>query len=99
MSATPKRYRKLPVEVVAVCWTGSNWDVIAEFVQENGGMGTYPLDLKVRHMDHVLDLWIEKSKTWRYGLPVGDWIIAERDGVGFYPCTAAEFEVAYEAVE
>jgi hypothetical protein len=36
MSDTPRRYRKLPIEVTAICWTGSNWDAVAEFVREDG---------------------------------------------------------------
>jgi hypothetical protein len=44
-------------------------------------------------------LWIEKSNTWRPDLPVGDWVIAERDGVGFYPCTAEQFTDTYEAAD
>jgi hypothetical protein len=95
----PRLYRKLPVDMLCLQWTGQNWDAVARFVRENGGQGKLPFDLKVRQMDDMLDLWIEKSKTWRYGMPVGDWIILERDGEGFYPCTRAEFEAGYEVVD
>lgn len=93
----PRTYRKLPLEVVAIRWTGSNWDAVEKFIRTS--RSKLPFDLVARNLNGVLDLWIEKSKTWRYGLPVGDWIIAERDGIGFYPCTAEEFEASFEAVE
>lgn len=83
----PGRYRKRPVEVDAIRWSGDNWDAIEKFA---GGHATF-------HGGDI-DVWIEKSKTWRQALPVGDWIIAERDGVGFYPCTADQFADTYEAV-
>jgi len=92
----PGTYKKLPIEVQAIQWTAHNWDAVEGFIKSSDSK--LPFDLVARHLNGVLDLWIEKSKTWRYGLPVGDWIIAERDGIGFYPCTSAEFEASYEPV-
>lgn len=43
----------------------------------------------------VLKLWIAKSDAWGT-LRAGDWVIAERDGAGVYPCTAEEFAAIYE---
>jgi hypothetical protein len=93
-----RTYKKLPIEVQAIRWTGHNWDAVEAFIKTSDSK--LPFDLVARHLGYgQLDLWIEKSKTWRYGLPVGDWIIAERDGIGFYPVTAEEFEATFEAVE
>lgn len=43
------------------------------------------------------ELWVEKKKQWREILPQ-DWIILEEDGIGFYPCPAAEFKEKYEEI-
>lgn len=84
----PARYRKLPVEVLALKWTGDNWAAIQEFAGKH----------VVFHGGDI-DVWIAKSKTWRQAMPVGDWIIAELDGDGVYPCEAAAFDRTHEALE
>lgn len=42
-------------------------------------------------------MWVEKSQAWCVISP-GTWVLAEADGVGFYPCTAEQFEASYEPV-
>ncbi len=84
----PRRYRKLPVEVLALRWTGDNWDAVTDFAGKH----------VVFHGGDI-DVWIEKSRTWRQAMPVGDWIIAELDGDSVYPCAAAAFEATHEPVE
>lgn len=95
---SPSVYRKRPVEVVAIRWTGRNWPEVAGFV---ASVPSPSLDgPAVRQASSGrLALWIEKSQTWRPDHPVGDWIIAERDGVGVYPCVASEFDETYEEIE
>jgi hypothetical protein len=85
---SPRRYRKLPVEVLALKWTGDNWPAVKAFAGKH----------VVFHGGDI-DVWIEKSKTWRQAMPVGDWIIAEIDGHGVYPCPAEAFPVIHEAIE
>lgn len=84
----PARYRKKPVEVDALQWTGSNWEALERFAGAH-----------VRFHGGDIDVWIEKSNTWRQALPVGDWVIGERDGVGFYPCTKEQFPEIHEPVD
>jgi hypothetical protein len=96
MSDTPARYRKRPVEVTACQWTGENFDVVDAFagwskVESEYKRTAYQLNDRLR-------LWIDKSQTWGM-LQLGDWVIAERDGVGFYPCVAEQFAETYEPVE
>lgn len=92
------RYRKKPVEVEAFHYVFDSGavDRLCEF------MGTKPGD-EVRpdrlwdEPDWPLLIWIEKSAA--FGRIVsGDYVIAERDGVGFYPCVRAQFDETYEAV-
>lgn len=42
-------------------------------------------------------LWVEKSEEW-CRIDVGDWIIVEPDGEGFYPCKRAIFAAKYDRV-
>jgi hypothetical protein len=44
-----------------------------------------------------LEMWVEKSQAWCTITP-GTWVLAEADGVGFYPCTAEQFAASYEPV-
>lgn len=43
------------------------------------------------------ELWVEKSNNW-CDLRKGDYIVAEPDGSGFYPCTAEVFRARYYPV-
>lgn len=87
---TPASYRKKPVEVIALRWLGDNYEIVAEFVGSESCLR--------REDDGAIALWIAKSRNWGI-VNVNDWIIAERDGVGYYPCTAEQFTDTYEPVE
>lgn len=47
---------------------------------------------------HNAALWVEKSNAW-CTVHRGDWIVAEPDGDGYYPCTAAVFWRTHEVPE
>ena len=96
MSATPRQYRKRPIEMTAVRWTGSNGGVIEAFTGWSQ-WGSKRFRTVYRDGEDLL-LWIEKSET-RGRVRKGDWVIAELDGAGFFPCTAEQFDVIYEPVE
>ena len=86
-------YRKRPVEVEAVQWTGRNTIEIGEFLGETAWhfwVGTGVIALRVAG-GAVLSSTVLSVKA-------GDWIVAEPDGMGFYPCAAAIFETTYEPV-
>lgn len=79
----PKRYRKKPVVIEALQWTG-DWEPVREFILGGGGFA------------HVAgeELLIETEEGVMHASP-GDWIIK---GVAseFYPCKPDIFEATYE---
>lgn len=81
--STPLKYRKLPVEIEAVQWTGSNHQEIEDFVK--------------RAITIVEpDLYIETLEGTMMASQ-GDWIIKGVKGE-FYPCKPDIFEETYELV-
>lgn len=79
----PKKYRKKPVVIEAVQWTGNNDDDIMEFVptgrfgdDDDGGVYIMTLEGEMR-------------------ASVGDYIIKGVQGE-FYPCKPDIFEQTYE---
>lgn len=87
------RYRKKPVEIEAIQWTGSNQAEIADF------MGTSPVfedapDGSARG-DAVRLRTIHGDDAWARP---GDWIIPEIAAGRFYPCKRAVFEATYEEI-
>lgn len=91
------KYRKKPVVVEAVQWTGINLEEIKSFVGENleysimdgswkVGMGKPAVSMKINTLEGVMEA------------SVGDYIIK---GVNreFYPCKPDIFEKTYERAE
>lgn len=84
-----KRYRKLPVEIEAIQWSGSNWHQMIEWVKwENKE------DVWVTDGDNLVIPTLEGDHTAN----PGDWIIKGVAGE-FYPCKPDIFDQTYEAVE
>lgn len=91
------RYRKRPVEVEAVQWTGDNIDAMFEFA----GRDKFDLldEQQRRDCDDpeataaVFDIL---HSTWVLVLP-GQWIVKGIRGE-FYPCAADVFAETYEPV-
>lgn len=82
------RYRKKPVEVEAVQWTGDN---VAEIRALAGGK-FHPLcvpkgDITAEVKDVLHDTWV--------GVKDGQWIIRGVQGE-FYPCDDVVFQATYE---
>jgi hypothetical protein len=75
------RYRKLPVEIDAVQWTGQNIEEISEFVGNEP-----PRD--------ETGLFINTLEGKMFAAPM-DWIIKGVKGE-FYPCKPDIFEQTYE---
>ena len=78
------KYRKKPVVIEAVQWTGDNAGEMADFV---------PLTYGVED-DKIVITTLEGFMTAN----VGDWIIKGVAGE-FYPCKPDIFEATYEIVE
>ena len=81
------RWRKKPVTVEAVQWTGDNFAAVKDFASGALGAG------EVR--PGVIPLWVVKSQALCH-VKLGDWIIQEPDGSGFYPCAGDVFAATYE---
>jgi hypothetical protein len=99
------RYRKKPVVIEAVQFTGENFAELAAFCgshPDSSGhleiatfnrIGTYLLDDKPGVLG---ELWVAANGAW-LGLVQGEWVI--HDSLGFYPCKPDVFEATYEAVQ
>jgi hypothetical protein len=83
------RYRKKPVVIEAVRWTGDNYhEEVAPFFRSGDA------DHYVTRADKVAIKTLEGTMY----ADVGDWIIKGVQGE-FYPCKPDIFEATYEAVE
>lgn len=79
-----KQYRKKPVVVEAVQWTGENYDEIVEFTRSKAELYSGYLMIPTLEGDHFA--------------PIGDYIIKGVAGE-FYPCRPDIFEQTYEMEE
>lgn len=91
------RFRKKPVEVEALQWTGDNLDEMQEFV---GMKNPFEQGFKSNWKDRLEHLpayvWVEPSRAW---VPVhlNEWVVKGVNGE-FYPCDPVIFRATYEAV-
>jgi hypothetical protein len=82
------KYRKMPVEIEAIQWTGNNLAEIEEFVVNEGG----------KQFDTVGDsLFIHTLEGSMRAKPT-DYIIKGVKGE-FYPCDESIFRITYEQVK
>ena len=106
MSNVPK-YRKLPVEITAIRWTGE-WAPIRDWLLDVTD-GNVPglrnpdgsLDLDGRPIIRIgpdTDVLLVDTLEGMMRAERGDWIICGVKGE-FYPCKNEIFEATYEAVE
>lgn len=87
----PTKYRKKPVVIEAMQWTGDNAADLAEWTDD----AFWPLGLEDRTDDpeHTGCLYVAANSS-HLGIPTGEWVI--RDRAGFYPCRADVFADTYE---
>ena len=87
------KFRKKPVVIEAIQYTGNNSDEILGFAKR-----FYELDLEDRD-DHevIAEVWDKLHSTW-VGVKNGQWIIKGIQGE-FYPCDEDVFKSTYEPVE
>lgn len=92
MSA-PSRYKSRPVEVTAMQWTGDRGGVVAlrSWMDQKAHQSGLDYDAV------VASLWVAKAGRW-IALTPGDFVVAEPDGIGFYPCKRDIFEDRYVAL-
>lgn len=82
------RARKRPIVVLAIQWTGDNYEACNRFTA-----GAFHTDEERNHR-----LYIYKSRV-RSHITEGAWLVQEPDGNGFYPVTDSDFQAAYEVLD
>jgi len=82
----PKFYRKKPVVIEAIQWTGDNFGVVGKFSESIFGPYGKESHLEINTLEG------------RMKADVGDWIIRGIKGE-IYPCKPDIFEQTYEPVE
>lgn len=88
---TAATFRKKPVEIQAIQWTGENVEALLQFVADDSmyfGMDQY---------DNITDLFISTLEG-DMKANVGDWIIRGLKGE-YYPCSNEIFIMSYDKVE
>ena len=83
------QFRKKPVVIEALRWTGSNLKEMRKFMNENKpawGTESYPDALYIYTLEGT------------HRADIGDWIIKGVKGE-FYPCKADIFKLTYEPAE
>lgn len=88
------KFRKKPVEIEAIQFTGSNSGQVAQFITDGGGTfraDTHPRD-GAQDVFHIVTLEGDMRAV------NGDWIIRGVQGE-FYPCKPDIFEATYEPVQ
>lgn len=91
------RYRKRPLVIEAVQWTGQNVDEIKAFVGRRPGTAEQGFVLAGEGPEHEWNdasVWAEREGCWMR-CPVDHWIIKGVTGE-FYPCDPAVFDATYE---
>lgn len=82
------RYRKKPVEIEAVRWTGENVDEVKAFLAGHDTVGQVAARLPIA-------VW--NPGRYRVDVPVGHWIVRNSVG-GLSSCSPAVFAETYEPV-
>lgn len=95
------RYRKKPVEIEAVQWTGDNQREMFDFLTDgqckDDYMTAYGENFYIDH-NKVRGGLIIRTLEGEHIASIGDYIIRGIKGE-FYPCKPDIFEKTYEAVE
>lgn len=89
------QYRKIPVVVEAVKWTGDNREEINNFIglADNPDEAKHGFDKKGTLLIRTLE-----SGHGMHTATIGDYIIKGVEGE-FYPCKPSVFEKTYEGVK
>lgn len=88
------RFRKLPVEIDAVRWTGDNAAELAAFAP--GKWQTVAPEDRADDPDITAEVFDELHSTW-VGMRTGQWLIKGVVGE-FYPCADHVMTATYEPV-
>lgn len=89
------RFRKLPIVITAVRWTGDNADEVRAFASHKFDV-VYPED-RTDDPDITAEILDDLHSTW-VGVKDGQWIIRGVKGE-FYPCDDEVLRATYEPAE
>ncbi len=99
------RYRKLPVVIDAIQFTGDNDDEIVAFLDApilsdlDAAVMRQAHYLGARQLGGIARMWLWNSEENQHiGVPDGHWIIRGVQGE-IYPCSPDVFDATYEFVE
>lgn len=92
MTSSIKRFKKKPVEIEAVRWTGDNEDFIREWT--DGQFNALHEDYRTDDPEATAEVFDELHSTWVL-VYTDDWIIRGIQGE-FYPCRPDVFAETYE---
>ncbi|WP_222840698.1 hypothetical protein [Actinosynnema mirum] len=90
----PAHYRKRPVVIEAMQWTGTNEADLQAWTGAGRFHAIAPED-RSDDPDQTAALFVDANSAW-LGITTGEWVL--RDSAGFYPCKAEVFAATYEAV-
>lgn len=89
------RYRKKPIEIDAVQWTGDNAAEIKAFTGiRSNGEDSFLLPSEITGAWDRPRVWNESQTSWNT-VNVGDWILRGAAGE-LYPCESGIFAATYE---
>ena len=87
------RYRKKPVTVETMPWTGDNFAAVREFAGDSAQLLTQPY----LGLPDVLEVWNDQESAW-IPCPVGHSVVKGRLGE-FYPISPAAIAETYEPAD
>lgn len=92
---TAKTYRKKPVEIQAIQWTGDNASDVREFAEPAFAV-LHDLDRELlNNPECTAELYVAANSVWM-AIETGEWIL--QDERGFYPCKPDIFAQTYDEV-
>lgn len=87
-----KKFKSKAIEIEAIQWNGEN-------TQEIIGLDPAYFNHRAKTQHHrSTEKLMVKSAHGFVEVSVGDWIIKEPQGAGFYPCNKVLFEKRYEEI-
>lgn len=88
-----QKYRKRPVTIEAIQWTGENYEEIREWAWTGPDTEVATLDTEVSQ----LMVWNNQELQW-INCPLTHWVI-KGIAAEYYPCSDEVFQRTYESVE
>jgi len=89
----PKKFRKKPVEIEAMQWTGENGAALHAWMK--GDFQQTESHGQFTGKDYTAMIWVAANDNWSR-IETGEWVLC--DSKGFYPCKPDIFEATYEEV-